>query len=622
MAVIAFGFYRNKILWFLLILAIAAFFRFYQLDSIPPGLYPDVAINGNEALSNPGHVFYPENNGREGLMINLIALSFSLFGISVWSIKAVAAFFGTLTVLGTHLLCKELFPTNLSPLQKNSEINLRDHSQKLERGKTPQWSTSEAVWHGSEQGEDKPPRDEQQFLAGKLIASPCGVFPSVVPLLASFFLAISFWHVNFSRFGFRAILLPFVLVFAFYFLFRGFRLKKLLDVILAGIIFGLGFYTYTSFRVAVLLLPLPIISFWLFSRKENWQRKFFIYKLVFFAVIFFVALPIGLYFLAHPADFASRAAPLSVFTQENPVKAFLISFGRHLIMFNIFGDSNWRHNYPGSPQLLWPVGILFMIGIIASLRNIIQDLRNDLRDHPEASGHGVPPRRDERAEDLSKRTRWVSARVPQIIFLNPYSFLLSWLFVMLLPGALTYEGMPHSLRTIGVIPVPYIFAAIGGWQLWQWLLRKNIHRKLLVFFAFFFLAMLAFAEYNKYFILWGKNKEVEGAFTKSYVEVGNYLNSLPEGTKKYVIVNEGGVAVPFPDGLAMPAQTVMFIERTKYGVPTTTYLEPKELDKIKEGPAIIVSMKYEEQLFTALQNRFPQGAIETENKITVFKKPF
>jgi hypothetical protein len=27
-------------------------------------------------------------------------------------------------------------------------------------------------------------------------------------------------------------------------------------------------------------------------------------------------------------------------------------------------------------------------------------------------------------------------------------FLLSWIFAMLLPGVLTYEGIPHSLRTI------------------------------------------------------------------------------------------------------------------------------------------------------------------------------
>jgi len=96
------------ILILLIILIIAAFFRLWQLDKIPPGLYPDEAINGNEAISNPGKVFYPENNGREGLFINLIALSFSIFGVSIWALKIVPAIIGILTVFGLYLLTKEL----------------------------------------------------------------------------------------------------------------------------------------------------------------------------------------------------------------------------------------------------------------------------------------------------------------------------------------------------------------------------------------------------------------------------------------------------------------------------------------------------------------------------------
>lgn len=108
---------KNKklvsVVFLLIILAIAAFFRLWQLDKIPPGLYPDVAMNGNDALdtlaANNFKLFYPENNGREGLFMWLIAFSFLIFGPSVWAIKIVAATFGILTVLGTYLLTKELF---------------------------------------------------------------------------------------------------------------------------------------------------------------------------------------------------------------------------------------------------------------------------------------------------------------------------------------------------------------------------------------------------------------------------------------------------------------------------------------------------------------------------------
>lgn len=519
---------RVKIFILLLILAIAAVFRFYQLDEFPPGLYPDVAINGNEAITNPGKVFYPENNGREGLFINLISLSFALFGISIWSIKAVAAFFGTLTVLGTYLLTKELF-------------------------------SSETMKQGSNEA---------------------------IALLTSFFLAISFWHVNFSRLGFRAILLPFILVFAFYFLFRGIRTKKIAHFISAGVLFGLGFYTYTSFRMAVLLLPLPILYFWFLSRAQNLQKKFLFSIFYFLLSIFIVSLPIGFYFLQHPADFASRAAPISVFAQENPLKAFGESFIRHLAMFNIYGDPNWRHNLAGSPQLLWPVGILFIIGIATAIKELIKIIGNK---------------------------NW------SLVIGHWSSFLFAWLFIMLLPGALTYEGLPHALRTIGVIPVPYIFAAIGGWQVWQWISAKNVHKKLLLFFTFFFLFILAFAEYNKYFLVWGKSKEVEGAFTKYYVDIGDYLNSLPEGTKKYVIVNEPGVPVPFPNGLPMPAQTVMFIEWRHPEKPQSTYLRPEELDKITSVQQfVVIPMKSDEALFGKLKQKFPKGEIKKEGEISLF----
>jgi 4-amino-4-deoxy-L-arabinose transferase-like glycosyltransferase len=189
---------QKKTLFLLLvILVIAAFFRVWKLNEIPPGLYPDVAINGTQAFetlkTRNFKLFYPENNGREGLIMWLIALSFWIFGVSIWSIKIVAAIFGTLTVLGLFLLIKELF---------NNE-NLA--------------------------------------------------------LLASFFLATSFSHTLFSRIGFRAILLPFVLVFSFYFLFKGFRKRKIRDFIIAGLFFGIGFYTYISFRFAVLMLFLILI---------------------------------------------------------------------------------------------------------------------------------------------------------------------------------------------------------------------------------------------------------------------------------------------------------------------------------------------------------------------------
>ncbi len=514
---------KTEVIFLLIILIIAAFFRLWQLDSIPPGLYPDVAINGNEALESlkTGNfkVFYPENNGREGLWMWLLALSFSIFGPSIWAIKIVAAIVGILTVLGLFLLTKELFSSS-----------------------------------------------------SRVQALP-------VALLSSFFLAISFWHTNFSRIGFRAILVPFVLVFGFYFLFKGFREKKVHVPIFAGLFFGLGFYTYISYRFIVILLPLILIFWWFIYQKQNLKKQFLLAVSYLFLSALIVALPLGIYFLQNPRNFIGRAAPVSVFATKNPLKEFGKSLILHLGMFNFYGDPNWRHNFSGSPMLFWPMGILFLIGLFYSIKNLAE-----------------------------------SSLLHSNELFAVFGFLVSWWLIMLLPGILTHEGIPHALRTIGVIPPVCIFAGLAGWKIYLWFDKNTKNKKLLLITAISFLLMAGIVEFDKYFNKWGKNPEVKGAFSADYLEIGNYLNSLPPEIPKYVIVNVSGVPVPYPNGIPMPAQTAMFIERIKYKEIQSTYLLPNDLEKIKidQGPAIIILLAKDEGLLNNLIQKFPSGKILRE----------
>ncbi len=556
----------------LIILAIASFFRLWQLDNIPPGLYPDVAINGNDALDslktgnlNASYklfhnfkVFYPENNGREGLFMWLIALSFSVFGASIWSIKIVSATAGILTVLGLYLLTKQLFLIENSNLPKASPVRSKSLS-------------ATAI----------PPEAERTSNGASKV--------EIVALLSSFFLALSFWHTNFSRIGFRAILLPFFLVFALYFLVRGYEQKKGLKVVISGILFGLGFYTYTPYRLVVLLLFVAFLCwFWIF-RKEKETKKFILLTASFLLFTFIVALPLGIYFLQNPKDFLGRAAGVSVFAQKNPINALGESFVKHLGMFNFYGDPNWRHNFAGSPMLFWPIGILFIIGLIICLQSLIITLRNK-----------------------NYRTFFV------------YSLLISWFLIFLLPGILTYEGLPHSLRVIGVIPVVYIFAGLSGWQVFD-IISRNVKRRKIVFIAvLLFLAATGFSEFNKYFFVWANKPEVKGIFSKNYLDIGNYLNSLPPEIPKYVIVNVPGVPVPYPDGIPMPAQTIMFIESTKYGHPQSTYLLLEDLDQIRinDEKTVIMPMRYDQNLFNEFSQKFPQGKSQKENDIWFYKINF
>lgn len=504
----------------ILIIAIAAFFRLWQLDSIPPGLYPDVAMNGNNALdalkTGGFKVFYPENNGREGLMMWLIAFSFSIFGVSVWSIKIVSAIIGILTVWGLYLLTKELF----------YRYEKCSHS---------------------------------------------------VALLASFFLAVSFWHTIFSRIGFRAISLPFTLTFAFYFLFFGFRKKNILPFIVSGIFFGLGFYTYTTYRLIILLLPLLLFC-WPFYQNK---KRYLLYTGSFLLTALIVAMPLGIYFLQNPQDLFSRSVGISIFSQPDIIKAFFESLGRHLIMFNISGDQNWRHNFAGSSQLFWPVGIFFLIGAALSAKHFIIGLKN--KDH--------------------------------YLLMAPV-FLFSLFFVMLLGSILTYEGIPHALRSIGVIPPVFVFVGLGSYWMYEKLKQIIKNGKLLLAICFLTLAVIGYAEFNKYFSLWAKKPKVSEAFAVNYADAGYFLNSVPDDVPKYVIVNE-------PDsplyGISIPAQTLMFIESAKFGKPRANYITFENLDSIKTGrPHTAIVSLYNGKTLDELRKRFPQGVVKISDGILFY----
>jgi len=91
-----------------LILGLAAFLRLYQIGSVPPGLFRDEAIDGCNALEGPPRVFYPEDNGREGLYINEASVFVRAFGNKVWPLRLPAALFGIATVAGVYLLGCEL----------------------------------------------------------------------------------------------------------------------------------------------------------------------------------------------------------------------------------------------------------------------------------------------------------------------------------------------------------------------------------------------------------------------------------------------------------------------------------------------------------------------------------
>ena len=490
----------------ILILAFGFFLRVYNINNAPPGVYPDEAVNGQDALRtlDTGNFqwFYPDNQGREGLMMNLVALCFKLFGVSVLTLKLPAIVFGTLTILGVFLLTKELF--------KNNRIGL----------------------------------------------------------ISAFLTAFSFIAINFNRISFRANLLPFVLVFTFYFLFRGINTKKIYNYAIGGFIFGIGVHTYIAFRIAPLILFALLVSFLLSRRhflKEYWK------PIVVFIVFSFISAAPMIYtlFVSHPEYMESRSSSISILSpqvnQGHLLQTFFRSFGLSLIKYNFWGDQNWKHNYPPYPILDPITGMAFLFGFLYSFFNLFKYLY--LR--------------------FVKKHRAVE--------LDKYTLLISWFFAMLVPEFMTAEGNPHALRSIGTLPVVFIFSAMTFEHFFKKAENSGIFfKKFTTFFLVFILIFIGLFNSVKYHYFWANKLETALSFENVLMDISRYIRNIPPQKEVFAVLGN------------MQRVPVRIFS---WGRPGFHDLHPAEIDKINpprsESFEVIFTDLEKEMIIKNLKQKFP-----------------
>ena len=198
---------------FFLVFALGCFLRFYHLTTLPDGLNQDEASIGYEAFSlafygvdrygNPFPV-YPITWGSGGgspLLIYLTALSFKLFGVSVFVLRGTVAFFGCLTLPLFYLLVKEA-KSSLSGLQ----------------------------------------------------SSPTG-------LLGMLFLAIAPWHILLTRWTLDYGLIPFTFGLAILVLMKAARRQSTGLYVLASALAALNMYSYGSANIVIPVFLLLCVFF-------------------------------------------------------------------------------------------------------------------------------------------------------------------------------------------------------------------------------------------------------------------------------------------------------------------------------------------------------------------------
>ena len=268
----------KKNFWLILIILLALLLRIWRLGEAPPSLSWDEAALGYNAYSilRTGRdeygqflplIFKSFGDYKPGLYVYLAVPFVAILGLTELAVRLPSAILGSLGVLGIYLLAKEMF----SPRQFPNPSGLESSTRRV------------SPWRG-------------------------------VPLLSALLLAISPWHINFSRGAWEAnAALFFVLAGVVVFLWgvREFgEFGRLKFLFFSSLFFVFSFYTYQG---AKLFVPLLISGLVLIYRKKllRLSRR----QILIVLLPFVLAIPLYLGVLGKAGG---RLKVMSVFSNPRP----------------------------------------------------------------------------------------------------------------------------------------------------------------------------------------------------------------------------------------------------------------------------------------------------------------
>ena len=320
-------------------------------------------------------------------------------------------------------------------------------------------------------------------------------------LVTAFLMAVSKWPVVYSRIGFRNVLTPLFLCLTYYFLIKIYKNKtKFINFASTGLFLGLGLYTYTAFRFAVVTVFVSMfyILFRVIKKDRIKKLKYF----GVFSVVFLVtALPMVVDHIKRPGIYMAHAKPMLLDKEDKLRLDWKNVLTKNTINNNLMffkrGDVVFRVNPTLSPQLD-PISAFFLVvGVVVFL------------------------------------------------FQNKgLFFILFFAFEMLqLPSILVLNfptDIPSATRSIGIIPFVYLFVARGlltGKSVVKKILEKFFKKRIACLMGMvglsFLLIKITMFNYNYYFNdyrLGLPNHNV--GYAK---EISRFIEGLPEKSKVVVI---------------------------------------------------------------------------------------
>ena len=421
---------RGKLVLLAIILLVAIFFRIFRLDSLPRGMTADEATFALEALAIAEGQQYPlflrGMSGALPMYAYWVAILFRFLGTSIQTARVGTALAGIVTVPVFYLLVRELFPPT---------------------GRRGPWS--------------------------------------ITALLATSFLATSYWHIVYSRLAIEPILVPLFGILILHCLLRALKSGRRIFFVLGGLLLGVSFYSYP----AAYFYPFLVCALLAYRARHDVQflRNHWLDVLLLFAVCCAVAAPLALFAVSHFDTFAGRATWVSILNPEvsggSPLAALATSFVKTVGMFSFRGDLSLVRN-PASRPVLDPLAsVWFLLGLCVVVRR---------------------------------------CREPS------HSVILIWLVVMCVPVMFTAEHIPHFSRTIGALPVTCVLPAIGILSAWQWLKARIAAGRLLTIPAVLVLAIpilfTTTASYRDYFVVWDTQEDLRQGYDGSFSVAAAVMN--------------------------------------------------------------------------------------------------
>ncbi len=386
-------------------------------------------------------------------------------------------------------------------------------------------------------------------------------FSPEVGLMAGLMTSVSYWLFTISRSGFRAVLAPLFLVYFLYFLTLAVkRGRTVLWASLSGLFFGLGFYSYISYRMIFAWVGFFVILLLLakyYSKKKYPQYAKATWWFSLFAVI--SILPLAIYFINDPEAIVGRAGQVSIFNPTyhggDMLGALWQQIKEYLLAFWSQGDLNWRHNVSGEPLVDRITGIFLFAGLVFFLIKSLSFIKNLIE---KISFNGVE-----------------------------FILVFAGFWLMMVPGIMSVEGTPHGLRIIGSLPWTMIMAAwflVTAFKFAYNRLEQNGAKIVAGSGLAILLAGIIFVNLNLFWNVSGDSSRFYYAFRKDLTDVSQYLNERSDKEDTFLVLDEFSV------------QTVEYLTSVKDRPYQLVKPEKAEDTKLKPGQTMV---------FTA--STFPDG---------------